>query len=71
MIEVTGLRNPCLHLDRHQPGLMQAVLGKGPGGELIRKVGVMAVVIRSGLVEPGQAIAVELPAAPHRRLEPV
>jgi hypothetical protein len=71
VIEVTGLRNPCIQLDRHQAGLTQAVLARGADGELIRKAGVMAVVVRGGLIEPGQAIAVELPAAPHRRLEPV
>jgi len=71
VVEVTGLRNPCVQLDRYEPGLTQAVLGKGPNGELIRKAGVMGVVIQGGLVEPGQTIAVELPAAPYRRLEPV
>jgi hypothetical protein len=71
VVEVTGLRNPCVQLDRHEAGLTQAVLGKGPNGELIRKAGVMGVVIQSGLVEPGQTIAVELPATPYRRLEPV
>lgn len=71
VIEVTGLRNPCLQLDRYEQGLTQAVLGKGPNGELIRKAGVMGVVIQGGLVEAGQTIAVELPGTPHRRLEPV
>jgi hypothetical protein len=28
-------------------------------------------VVAGGAVRPGDAIAVELPAAPHRRLEPV
>ena len=71
VIEVTGLRNPCVQMDRYEQGLTQAVLGKGPDGELIRKAGVMGVVIRGGLVEPGHGVSVELPATPHRRLEPV
>lgn len=71
VIEVTGLRNPCAQLDGYELGLMRAVLGKGPDGELIRKAGVMGVVVHGGLVEPGQCISVELPAPPYRRLQPV
>ena len=32
VVEVTGLRNPCLQLDRFQPGLMAAVLGRDEDG---------------------------------------
>jgi hypothetical protein len=70
-IELTGLRNPCVQLDRYQDGLMRAVLDRDPAGELIRRAGVMAVVLRDGVVRSGDAIAVHLPAGPHRRLEPV
>jgi hypothetical protein len=71
VVEVTGLRNPCSQLDRHQAGLTRAVLGTGPDGELVRKAGVMAIVVNGGLIEPGHRISVDLPATPHRRLEPV
>ena len=71
VVEITGLRNPCYQLDRYQPGLMQAVLAKGPNGELIRKAGVMAIVLTGGEVAPGDGIRVERPLPPHRRLEPV
>jgi MOSC domain-containing protein YiiM len=71
VIEITGLRNPCVQLDRYEPGLMQAVLGRTPSGELIRRAGVMGVVVHGGLIEPGQRIGVDLPARPYRRLEPV
>ncbi|WP_431282622.1 MOSC domain-containing protein [Humitalea sp. 24SJ18S-53] len=71
IVEVTGLRNPCLQLDRFQPGLMAATLGRDADGRLIRKAGVMAVVIAGGDVLPGDGIGVALPALPHRRLEPV
>lgn len=71
VIEVTGLRNPCLQLDAYQPGLMRAVLDKDPDGRLIRKAGVMAVVLTGGAVRAGDPIAVELPAPPHLRLERV
>ncbi len=64
-VEITGLRNPCLQLDRFEPGLMKAVLGRTPTGELIRKAGVMAIVLAGGSIEPGDAITVELPPEPH------
>jgi MOSC domain-containing protein YiiM len=71
VIEVTGLRNPCAQLDAIQPGLMKAVLGRDERGRLIRKAGVMGVVVRDGEIRPGDAVRVELPAEPHRPLEPV
>ena len=71
VVEVTGLRNPCKQLETIQPGLMAAVLDRDAEGALIRKAGVMAVVIDGGEVRPGDAIDVALPAPPHRRLEPV
>lgn len=71
VVEVTGLRNPCVQLDGFQPGLMKAVLGRDEHGELIRKAGVMAVVITGGTVRAGDAIRVELPAEPHEKLQPV
>jgi len=71
LVEVTGLRNPCHQLDDFQPGLMAATLGRDAEGGLIRKAGVMAVVLRGGAVAPGDRIVVELPAAPHEPLQPV
>lgn len=71
VVEVTGLRNPCRQLDDFQPGLMGAVLGRDENGALIRKSGVMAIVLTGGEVRPGDGIAVELPPGPHERLEPV
>ncbi len=68
---VTGLRNPCSQLDGFQAGLMEAVLDRGPSGELIRKVGIMGVVLAGGPIRPGDPIGVALPAGPHRRLERV
>lgn len=68
LVEVTGLRNPCVQLDGLQPGLMRAMLGRDARGEPIRRCGVMGVVVQSGVVSAGDPIAVELPAAPHRKL---
>jgi MOSC domain-containing protein YiiM len=71
VVEVTGLRNPCSQLDRFQPGLMAAVLDHDEAGNLIRKAGVMAVVVVTGDVHVGSPIRVELPPLPHQPLEPV
>ena len=71
VVEVTGLRNPCSQLDELAPGLMEAVLDRDADGELVRKSGVMGVVLEGGEVRPGDPIEVEMPAEPHVRLEPV
>jgi MOSC domain-containing protein YiiM len=71
VIEVTGLRNPCYQLDGIQKGLKAATLEHDADGGLVRKAGIMAVVLTGGDVRAGDAIRVELPAAPHRALEPV
>ncbi len=71
VVEVTGLRNPCAQIDAFQDGLMKALLDRSPEGELIRKSGVMAVVLSGGAVRPGDAIAVELPEGPPVPLQPV
>jgi MOSC domain-containing protein YiiM len=71
ILEITGLRNPCLQLDGLEPGLMWAVLDHDADGNLIRKAGIMGVVLAGGLVQAGDAIQVELPLEPHRPLERV
>ena len=71
VVEVTGLRNPCAQLDGVRPGLMAATLARDFLGRLIRKAGVMSIVITGGDVRTGDAIHVELPPRPHRRLQPV
>ena len=70
-VEVTGLRNPCVQLERIQPGLMAATLARDGGGSLIRKAGVMGIVVAGGEVRPGDRVRVELPPEPRRPLTPV
>lgn len=65
VVEVTGLRNPCAQLDRFQPGLMAATLSHDEDGNLIRKAGIMGIVLACGAVHPGDSIRVELPPEPH------
>ena len=71
VVEVTGLRNPCAQLDQFQSGLRAAVLGRDEQGNLIRKAGVMAIVLTSGEVKTGDLIGIELPQQPYRPLERV
>jgi len=71
VVEVTGLRNPCVQIDKFQHGLLKAVLIKDEDGRLVRKVGIMGVVVHGGPVSPADPVTVELPAPPHAALEPI
>jgi MOSC domain-containing protein YiiM len=71
VVELTGLRNPCIQIDNFQQGLMAATLDKDANGNLVRKAGIMSIVISEGDVRPGDAIGVEMPAEPHRALQVV
>jgi MOSC domain-containing protein YiiM len=70
LIEVTGLRNPCIQLDTYERGLQRAVLDRDDAGNLIRRAGVMAIVLKDGVARAGDAISISSPAV-HRSLEPV
>ncbi|MBV8682995.1 MAG: MOSC domain-containing protein [Caulobacteraceae bacterium] len=71
VVEVTGVRNPCVQLDRYREGLMQAVLERRPDGTLLRKSGVMAIVLESGVVRAGDAVRIELPTGDPHPLRPI
>jgi len=71
VLRLTGLRNPCAQLDKYQEGLKKAVFDFDAQGNLVRKAGVMAVVVASGLVRVGDAIVIEYPPAPYDLLEPI
>ena len=68
VVEVTGLRNPCVQLNGLQAGLMKAVLRRDEHDNLIRKAGIMSIVLVGGEVRLGDPIGVELPSEPHRPL---
>lgn len=71
LIELTGLRNPCYQIDDNiGPGAMAAVLARAADGSLVRKAGVMAIVLAGGEVRAGDPIEVTLPEA-WLPLEPV
>jgi MOSC domain-containing protein YiiM len=71
IVEITGLRNPCYQLDDCQQGLLKACLDHDEKGNLIRKAGVMGIVLVGGEVFPNDTIQVEYPPEPHQPLQPV
>jgi MOSC domain-containing protein YiiM len=71
VVEVTGLRNPCPQIDAFRRGALKQVVGRDEDGNIVRRGGVMGIVLTGGEVRPGDPIAVELPEGPHRALEPV
>ncbi len=72
LIEITGLRNPCRQIDENiAPGAMAAMLGRTADGGLIRKAGVMAIVLEDGTVQLDDPIAIVWRPAAFTALEPV
>lgn len=71
VVRVTGLRNPCAQIDRFRTGLLRLAVGRDAAGEVVRKAGVMGVVVAGGAVRVGDPIAVVTPQEPHQRLERV
>ncbi len=71
VVQATGLRNPCRQLDGFAPGLMSAVLDRDAQGRLVRKAGIMAIVLADGEVRPGDGIDIEWPPGAPLPLEPV
>jgi len=70
VIEITGLRNPCHQIDDFQKGLLAEVFEKDRVAmKLVRKTGIMSVVLTGGDVRPGDRIRMEVPDGPHRPLE--
>ena len=71
VIRITGLRNPCTQINDFRPGLLRAVLDRDEQGHVVRKAGIMGVVVTGGPVRPGDPITVDLPAGPHLPLDRV
>ena len=71
LVEISGLRDPCKKIDALGRGLAKAMFARDVDGRVLRKAGIMGVVRVGGMIRPDDAIAVTLPARPHRRLEVV
>jgi MOSC domain-containing protein YiiM len=65
-LELTGLRTPCILIDRFKTGLKARLLDGTAGPRF--KAGVMAVVTEGGMVEPGNSIRAIHPPRPYREL---
>jgi MOSC domain-containing protein YiiM len=68
---VAGLRNPCGQINGFREGLLKEVLGRDDDGKLVRRAGVMAVVLRGGAIRPGCTVVAELPPPPYVPLDRV
>ncbi|MEU1954012.1 MOSC domain-containing protein [Nocardia rhamnosiphila] len=71
VVEVTGLRNPCVQIDHFRRGVLERVVGRDEQGAVIRRAGIMSIVLTGGRVLPGDDIIVEPPTGLHRPLQPV
>lgn len=69
LIELTALRNPCVQIDNFQKGMLKEVLYKDQDGSLVRRTGVMGIILKGGIVKPDDEIVVKLPPEPHHLLE--
>ena len=61
VVRMTGLRNPCNQIDLFQKGVLAATLDRDADGNLVRKAGVMGVVVTGGDVAPGDDIVIVPP----------
>ncbi|MGW3147089.1 MOSC domain-containing protein [Streptomyces sp. NPDC001177] len=71
VVELTGLRNPCVQIDNFRQGLLKQVVGRDDAGNVVRKAGVMSIVKQGGVVRPGDMIEARLPDEPYRPLDRV
>jgi MOSC domain-containing protein YiiM len=71
VVEVTGLRNPCVQIDGYEAGLMRRMVGRDADGTVVRRAGVMSIVLTGGVVRPGDPIEVRLPDGDRVALQPV
>ena len=71
LIALTGLRNPCAQIEAFQKGLLELIVGRDDSGEIVRRAGVMGVVLSGGTVRPGDPIQVAAPPGAPIPLKPV
>ncbi|GIG29473.1 MOSC domain-containing protein [Cellulomonas marina] len=70
-VRLTGLRSPCRQIDGLAPGLMARLVGRDADGGVVRRAGVMAVVVAGGPVQADDTIVVERPPGTPVPLGPV
>jgi len=65
VVEVTGMRDPCSMIDKFQQGLKGALKSTDASGHILRRAGIMGIVVSDGTVSPGDTLRVELPTGEH------
>lgn len=68
-IRLTGLRTPCVLIDRYRSGLRSRLVSRKPGPPF--RAGVMAITIASGTVAAGDPIWAVLPSSSRCPLLPL
>lgn len=71
ILAVTGLRNPCGQIEAFQSGLLDHLRWNDPDRGVVRRAGVMAVVVRGGVVAVGDQLEWVAPPGDHVPLLPV
>lgn len=71
MLSLTGLRNPCRQIEAFSTGLLAQVAHRDADGAVVRRAGVMAVVVLGGPVAAGDVVEVALPPGEPVPLAPV
>jgi MOSC domain-containing protein YiiM len=59
-----GCGHPCSQLNTYQSGLMAAVLDRDADGNVIRKAGIMGVVLAGGEIRPDAVSTLSRPRRP-------
>jgi MOSC domain-containing protein YiiM len=60
-----------VQIDDYRRGLLKQMLGRDEQGDVVRRAGVMAVVLTGGAVRPGDLIGVREPVGERLPLQPV
>lgn len=71
IVEVTGLRSPCVLIERFREGLLKRLVGAREDGSPLLLSGIMGIVVKGGDVATRDGVDVRLPTGPHVRLEKV
>lgn len=61
VVQLTGLRTPCVQIDRYRKGLMTQVMTRTAEGAAAFRAGVMSVVVSPGVVRAGDLVHVVSP----------
>ncbi|WP_380168742.1 MOSC domain-containing protein [Jannaschia sp. R86511] len=71
LVTVTGLRNPCRQIEAFSTGMLARVAHRDHDGTVVRRAGVMGVVVLGGTVSPGDQVLVAPPPGEPVPLAPV